>query len=113
MEKTKIQPLGDRVLVKRRRDAEEVKGGIVIPDTAKEQSQEAEVVALGTGKVCDCKDNSCKQVEFEVQVGDRVLISRYGGNEFKIDGVEYVLIKQCDILGVLCDGKKSCGCGAH
>jgi chaperonin GroES len=105
--------LGDRVLVKRRRDAEQIKGGIVIPDTAKEQSQEAEVVAIGSGRVCDCKDggSTCRTVEFEVKVGDRVLISRYGGNEFKIDGVEYVLVRQGDILGLLEGCGESCCCG--
>ncbi|MDR1436218.1 MAG: co-chaperone GroES [Puniceicoccales bacterium] len=107
-----VKPLGDRVLVKRRKDAEQIKGGIVIPDTAKEQSQEAEVIALGSGKVCDAKDSAVKQIEFEVKVGDRVLISRYGGNEFKIDGEEYVLLRQSDILGILSgDGECGCGCG--
>lgn len=98
-----IKPLGDRVLVKRRKDAEQVKGGIVIPDTAKEQSQEAEVIALGTGNVCECKDDCCKdkKVTFEVKVGDRVLINRYGGNEIKMDGVEYLIVRQNDILAIL------------
>ena len=103
MSKEVIKPLGDRVLVKRRKEAEQIKGGIVIPETAKEQSQEAEVVALGTGNVCECKDSSCtcKKITFEVKAGDRVLISRYGGSEFKIDGVEYVIVRQSDILGIL------------
>lgn len=101
MDKKLIKPLGDRVLVRRRKDAEQVKGGIVIPDTAKEQSQEAEVIALGSGRVCGCKDGECKNVEFEVKVGDRVLISRYGGNEFKIDGDEYVILRESEILGIL------------
>ncbi|MDR2577117.1 MAG: co-chaperone GroES [Puniceicoccales bacterium] len=109
-----IKPLGDRILVKRCKEAEQIKGGIVIPDTAKEQSQEAEVVALGSGWVCECKDGVCtrKQVEFEVKVGDRILISRYGGNEFKIDGVEYVILRQSDVLGVwcCCDGEPCCCC---
>lgn len=105
-----VKPLGDRVLVRRRKEAEQIKGGIVIPDTAKEQSQEADVVALGSGKIFDCKDG-CKQVEFEVRVGDRVLISRYGGNEFKVDGEEYVILKQSDILGVLAGEETSCCCG--
>jgi chaperonin GroES len=108
-----VKPLGDRVLVKRRKETEQVKGGIVIPDTAKEQSQEAEVVALGSGKICDCKDGGAvaKQIEFEVKVGDNVLISRYGGNEFKVDGEEYVILRQSDILGVLSGGDDCCCCG--
>jgi chaperonin GroES len=105
-----VKPLGDRVLVRRHKETEQIKGGIVIPDTAKEQSQEAEVVALGSGKVCDCKEGCVKHVEFEVKVGDRVLISRYGGNEFKADGEEYVILRQSDILGVL-SGGDSCCCG--
>ncbi|MDR0340139.1 MAG: co-chaperone GroES [Puniceicoccales bacterium] len=108
-----VKPLGDRVLVRRRKDAEQIKGGIVIPDTAKEQSQEAEVIALGSGKIYDCKDGcaSGKQIEFEVRVGDLVLISRYGGNEFKVDGEEYVILRQSDILGVLAGESESCCCG--
>jgi len=98
-----IKPLGDRVLVQRKKESEQMKGGIYIPDTAKEQSQEAVVVALGTGHICECKSDecSCKTVHFDVKVGDRVLISRYGGNEFKIDGNEYVILRQSDILGIL------------
>ncbi|MDR1438194.1 MAG: co-chaperone GroES [Puniceicoccales bacterium] len=103
MNKPAIQPLGDRVLVKRRKDAEQIKGGIVIPDTAKEQSQEAEVIALGTGNVCESKDGCCssKHIAFEVKAGDRILINRYGGNEFKMDGVDYLIIRQSDILGII------------
>jgi chaperonin GroES len=103
MSKLNIQPLGDRVLVKRRKDSEQIKGGIVIPDTAKEQSQEADVVALGTGNVCECKEDCCKdkKIHFEIKVGDRVLMNRYGGNEIKIDGEEYVIVRQNDILAIL------------
>ncbi|MDR3316466.1 MAG: co-chaperone GroES [Puniceicoccales bacterium] len=113
MGKKIIKPLGDRVLVKRYKESEQIKGGIVIPDTAKEQSQEAEVVALGSGRINECKDGTtvCKQTEFEVKVGDRVLIGRYGGNEFKIDNIEYVIVRQSDILGVLtCTDGESCCC---
>ncbi|MDR2030010.1 MAG: co-chaperone GroES [Puniceicoccales bacterium] len=111
MDEKSIKPLGDRLLVRRKKGGEQVKGGIVIPDTAKEQSQEAIVVALGSGNVCD-KDGNCRRIEFEVKTGDCVLISRYGGNEFKIDGEEYVILKQSDVLGVVaCCGGSTCCCG--
>ena len=93
----KIQPLGQRVLVKRT-DAEEVTaGGIVLPDTAQEKPQEAEVVALGTGG----KDDDGKDFVFTVKVGDKVLISKYGGTEVKIDGEENLIISESDILGIV------------
>jgi chaperonin GroES len=93
----KIQPLGQRVLVKRT-DAEEVTpGGIVLPDTAKEKPQEAEIVALGTGG----KDDNGNDFEFTVKVGDKVLISKYGGTEVKIDGDELLIISESDILGIV------------
>jgi chaperonin GroES len=92
-----IQPLGQRVLVKRT-DAEEVTaGGIVLPDTAQEKPQEAEVVALGTGG----KDDDGKDFVFTVKVGDKVLISKYGGTEVKIDGEENLIISESDILGIV------------
>lgn len=92
-----IQPLGDRVLVKRIEEKEQSRGGIIIPDSAKEKPQEAEVVALGTGK----KDDSGKSQEFNVKAGDRVLISKYGGTEVRLGEVEYLLIREDDILGIL------------
>ena len=79
---TKIQPLGQRVLVKRTESEEKSAGGLYIPDTAKEKPQEAKVVALGTGG----KDDEGKPIDFTVKVGDTVLISKYGGTEVKIDG---------------------------
>ena len=97
MSKPKITPLGDRVLVKHLDDDEQVKGGIIIPDSAKEKSQEAEVVALGTGK----KDDDGKVVGFQVKKGDIVLISKYGGTEVKVDDVEYQLVREDDILGII------------
>ena len=97
MSKPKITPLGDRVLVKCVDEDEQVKGGIIIPDSAKEKPQEAEVVALGTGK----KDDDGNAVGFQVKKGDRVLISKYGGTEVKIDGVEYQLVREDDILGIV------------
>lgn len=93
----KIKPLGERVLLKRIEEDEQIRGGIIIPDSAKEKSQEAEVVALGTGK----KDENGKAIPFDVKKGDKVLLPSYGGNPVKIDGVEYILINEDDILGVI------------
>ena len=97
MPKVKITPIGDRVLVKHIEEKEQVRGGIIIPDSAKEKPQEAEVIALGTGK----KDESGKTVAFEVKVGDKVLISKYGGTEVKIEGEKFTLVREDDILGVV------------
>jgi chaperonin GroES len=97
MAKLKIQPLGDRVLVKAIEEKEQMKGGIIIPDSAKEKSQEAEVIALGTGK----KDDDGKLIPFEVKVGDKVLVSKYGGTEVKIGDDKYSLLREDDILGVI------------
>jgi chaperonin GroES len=93
---TKIKPLGTRVLVKKIEEREQVKGGIIIPDAAKEVSQEAEVIALGSGK-----NDEGKMLEFEVKVGDRVLISKYGGTEVKRDRDTLVVLRHDDILAVL------------
>jgi chaperonin GroES len=97
MAKIKIKPIGDRVLVKRTEDKEQVRGGIIIPDAAKEKPQEAEVIALGTGK----KNEDGKVQPFEVKVGDRVLISTYGGTEVKFEDEKYTLVREDDILGVI------------
>lgn len=94
---TKIQPLGQRVLVKRTDSEEKSAGGLYIPDTAKEKPQEAKVVALGTGG----KDDDGKAIEFTVKVGDLVLISKYGGTEVKLDGEEHLILSESDILGIL------------
>ncbi len=94
---TKIKPLGQRVLVKRLEEEEKSAGGIIIPDAAKEKPQEAEVVALGTGG----KDEDGKTIEFTVKKGDRVLISKYGGTDVKLDGKDYLIISESDILGVI------------
>ncbi|MDF1824083.1 MAG: co-chaperone GroES [Verrucomicrobiales bacterium] len=94
---TNITPLGTRVLVKRiELDEQKSEGGIFLPDTAKEKPQEAEVVALGTGK-----NDEGEIVEFSVKVGDQVLISKYGGTEVKVGGDECVLVNESDILGIL------------
>ena len=94
----KIKPIGDRVLVKYIEDEEEQsRGGIIIPDSAKEKPQEAKVIALGTGK----KDENGKKQAFEVKVGNRVLISKYGGTEVKLDEEKYMLVREDDILGLI------------
>lgn len=92
-----VKPLGDRVLVKPLEEKEVKQGGIIIPDTAKEKPQEGEVVAVGTGKV----DENGKKIEFTVKKGDKVLISKYGGTEIKIDGTAYLIMREDDILGIL------------
>src|SRR6266446_5703964 len=92
-----VKPLGDRVLVQPLETTETKKGGIIIPDTAKEKPQEGKVVALGTGK----RDDDGKLVPFTVKKGDRVLISKYGGTEIKIDGKDYLIMREDDILGVI------------
>ncbi|NLT71378.1 MAG: co-chaperone GroES [Verrucomicrobiaceae bacterium] len=94
---TNITPLGTRVLVKRiELDEQKTDGGIFLPDTAKEKPQEAEVIALGTGK-----NDEGEIIEFSVKVGDKVLISKYGGTEVKVGGDECVLVNESDILGIL------------
>jgi chaperonin GroES len=92
-----VKPLSDRVLVKPLEEKEVKKGGIIIPDSAKEKPQEGEVVALGTGKV----DETGKKIEFTVKKGDRVLISKYGGTEIKFEGENYLIMREDDILGIL------------
>jgi len=92
-----IQPLGDRVLLRRIEETESIRGGIYIPDSAREKPQEAEVIALGTGKTND----KGERIAFEVKAGDRVLISSYGGTEVKQDEVKYLLVSEDDILGIL------------
>ncbi len=91
-----IRPLGDRVVIKRIEAEETTKSGILLPGTAKEKPQEAQVVAVGPGGLVNEK-----QVKMEVKVGDRVLFSKYGGNEIKMDGVEYTILRQDDILAVI------------
>lgn len=94
---TKIQPLGQRVLVKRTESEEMTSGGIFLPDTAKEKPTEAKIVALGTGG----RDEEGKLIPFSVKVGDVVLISKYGGTEVKIDGTEHLILAESDILGII------------
>jgi chaperonin GroES len=92
-----VKPLGDRILVEPIEEKETKKGGIIIPDSAKEKPTESTVVALGTGKT----DDNGKKVPFEVKKGDRVLVSKYGGTEIKLDGKEYKILNSDDILAVI------------
>ena len=92
-----VKPLGDRVLVQPLEEKEVIKGGIIIPDSAKEKPQEGTVVALGTGKT----DEKGNKVDFTVKVGDRVLISKYGGTEIKFEDSSYLIMREDDILGIL------------
>ena len=93
----KVKPLGDRILVKRVDPEEKVKGGIIIPDTAKEKPMEGKVIAVGQGRT----DENGKRIAMEIKKGDRVLIGKYAGTEFKLDDVEHVIIREDEVLGVL------------
>jgi chaperonin GroES len=92
-----LKPLADRIIVKAMTAEEVTKGGIVLPDTAKEKPQEGEVIAVGPGRVLD----SGKMAAMDVKVGDKVVYSKYGGTEIKLNGDEYVVLRQDDVLGVL------------
>ena len=94
---TNIRPLHDRVIVKRIEEGEQIRGGIIIPDTAKEKPQEGEVVAAGEGKY---KEDGTRQ-PLDVKPGDRVLFGKYSGSEIKIDGEEFLIMREDEILGVL------------
>ena len=93
----KVKPLNDRVLVLRIDEEEKTSGGIIIPDTAKEKPQEGKVIAVGSGKL----NENGERVPLEVKKGDRVLFSKYGGNDIKIDGVEHLIMREDDILGIM------------
>jgi chaperonin GroES len=97
MAKPKIRPLQDRLLVRRLGSEERTKGGIIIPDTAKEKPQEGEVIAVGNGKVLE----NGTVLPLDVKVGDRVLFSKYAGSEVKIEGEEYTIMREDDVLGVV------------
>ncbi len=92
----KIRPLLDRVVIKKLESEETTKSGIVLPGSAKEKPEVAEVVAVGPGGIVDGKE-----VKMEVKVGDRVLTSKYAGTEYKFDGIEYTILKQSDILAIV------------
>ena len=93
----KIRPLHDRILVRREEEKEAKKGGIIIPDTAKEKPQEGEVIAVGNGKVME----DGKKVSLDVRVHDRILFGKYSGSEVKIDDEEYLIMKEEDVLAIL------------
>lgn len=97
MSKMKIRPLSDRILVKREEASDTVRGGIIIPDTAKEKPQEGKVVAVGPGRL----DDDGKRVALEVKKGDRILMGKYAGTEVKIDGVEHLIMREDDVLAVI------------
>ncbi len=92
-----VKPLADRVLVKRLEEKEEKHGNIIIPDTAKEKPQEAEVIAVGPGK----RSEDGNRIGMEIKKGDKVLISKYGGTDIKIDGTEHVIVREDDILAII------------
>ena len=92
-----VKPLADRVLVQPIQEEEVREGGIIIPDSAKEKPQEGKVVALGSGKI----DDNGKKIEFTVKEGDKVLYSKYGGTEIKIEGEQYLIMREDDILGIV------------
>jgi chaperonin GroES len=93
----KIRPLNDRILVKRLEEEETTKGGIIIPDSAKEKPAEGEVIAVGKGKLNDKGD----RIKMDVKAGDRVLFSKYGGTDVKIDGVDHLIMREDDILAIV------------
>jgi chaperonin GroES len=95
--KVKLRPLHDRILVKRLEEQDEKHGSIIIPDTAKEKPQEGKVIAVGNGKMTD----DGKRLALEVKAGDRILFGKYSGSEVKIDGEEYLILREEDVLGIL------------
>ena len=98
-----IRPLYDRVVVKRIEEQETTRSGIVIPDSAKEKAQEGEVMAIGRGKRLD----DGRMVALDVEIGDRILFGKYSGNEIKLEGTEYIIMREDDVLGVLDAGPQA------
>ena len=99
---TSLKPLGDRVIVKAREKEEMTKSGIVLPDTASEKPQEGSVLAVGPGRVLD----NGKRIEMDVKAGDKVLFAKYAGTEVKLDGEDYLVIREADLLAVVTNGTK-------
>ena len=99
----KVRPLHDRILLKRIEEKESIKGGILIPDTAKEKPQEGLVVAVGNGKILE----NGTRISLEVKEGDRVLFGKYSGTDIKVDGEEYLIVREDDVLGILTESAKS------
>jgi chaperonin GroES len=102
-----VRPLHDRLLIKRVEEKETIKGGIIIPDTAKEKPQEGEVIAVGNGK----KTEDGKLIPLDVKAGDRILFGKYSGTEIKIDEHEYLILREDEVLGVLEAAKQSAAGG--
>ena len=98
----KLRPLHDRIVVRRKEAKEQVRGGIIIPDTAKEKPQEAEVIAVGEGKFND----SGKRIPLDVKKGDTILIGKYSGSEIKLDDTDYVICREDEILAVIGNGNR-------
>ena len=98
----KVKPLYDRILVQRMEPQEQVRGGIIIPDTAKEKPMEARIIAVGEGKY----DDNGKRVPLEVKAGDHVLIGKYAGTEIKVDDEEYVILREDEVLAIIQDKKE-------
>ncbi len=92
-----IRPLNDRILVKRLEEEEKTAGGIIIPDSAKEKPAEGEIIAIGPGK----RNDAGERIAIDLKVGDRVLFSKYGGTDVKLDGEDYLIMREDDILGVI------------
>ena len=105
---TNIKPLHDRVIVKRIEEGEQVRGGIIIPDSAKEKPQEGEVIAVGDGK----RKDDGGRIELDVKAGDRVLFGKYSSSEVKLDGEEYLIMREDEILGILERAGAASGGGA-
>jgi len=103
----KVKPLHDRILIKRVEEKETIKGGIIIPDTAKEKPQEGEVIAVGGGK----KTEEGKVIPLDVKAGDRILFGKYSGTEIKIDEEEYLIIREDEVLGIIESSKQSAAGG--
>jgi len=100
-----VRPLHDRILIKRIEEKETIKGGIIIPDSAKEKPQEGQVIAVGNGK----KTEEGKVIPLDVKAGDRILFGKYSGTEIKIDDVEYLILREDEVLGVLDAAKSAAG----
>jgi chaperonin GroES len=92
-----IRPLNDRIIVRRMEDQEQMRGGLYIPDTAKEKPQEGEVLAVGNGKLLD----NGQRIAIDLKAGDRILFGKYAGTEIKLDGEEYLILREDDVLGVV------------
>jgi chaperonin GroES len=100
-----VRPLHDRILIKRIEEKETIKGGIIIPDSAKEKPQEGQVIAVGNGK----KTEEGKVIPLDVKAGDRILFGKYSGTEIKIDDVEYLILREEEVLGVVETAKSAAG----